>query len=228
MALDAIYFHSPPFIGEKAKDKVMTLGRILGRWGALRSVTVIPFTDARRSSSATRAPPSWAVVLYRRMMMRISDEIADHLRAGALVTGENLGQVASQTVENMTAIEAAGRRVILRPLITYDKVETTDLARRIGTFETSILPFEDCCSLFVPKHPATKARVQDAVKVESALDVSAIVAASVAGAERHQRDLTAPCPILKRLPWKLPRTSPKRARPCRRSSPPSTSTCARS
>jgi thiamine biosynthesis protein ThiI len=183
MALDAIYFHSPPFIGEKAKDKVMTLGRILGRWGALRSVTVIPFTDAQKQLRDTGAA-ELAVVLYRRMMMRISDEIADHLRAGALVTGENLGQVASQTVENMTAIEAASRRVILRPLITYDKVETTDLARRIGTFETSILPFEDCCSLFVPKHPATKARTQDAEKVEAELDVAAIVAAAVAGAER--------------------------------------------
>jgi thiamine biosynthesis protein ThiI len=183
MALDAIYFHSPPFIGEKAKDKVMTLGRILGRWGALRSVTVIPFTDAQKQLRDAGAA-ELAVVLYRRMMMRISDEIADHLRAGALVTGENLGQVASQTVENMTAIEAASRRVILRPLITYDKVETTDLARRIGTFETSILPFEDCCSLFVPKHPATKARTQDAEKVEADLDVAAIVAAAVAGAER--------------------------------------------
>ena len=183
MALDAIYFHSPPFIGEKSKDKVLTLGRILARWGALRSVTVVPFTDAQKQLRDTGAA-ELAVVLYRRMMMRIADEIGDGLGAGALVTGENLGQVASQTVENMTAIEAACRRVILRPLVTYDKVETTDLARRIGTFETSILPFDDCCSLFVPRHPATKARAQDAEKVEADLDVAAIVAAAVAGAER--------------------------------------------
>ena len=183
LALDAIYFHSPPFIGEKAKDKVLTLGRILARWGALRTVTVVPFTDAQKQLRDAGAG-ELAVVVYRRMMMRIADEIADKIGATALVTGENLGQVASQTVENMTAIEAACRRIILRPLVTYDKVETTDLARRIGTFETSILPFEDCCSLFVPSHPATRARIQDAVKVESSLDVSAIVAAAVAGAER--------------------------------------------
>jgi thiamine biosynthesis protein ThiI len=183
LALDAIYFHSPPFIGEKSKDKVLALGRILARWGALRSVTVVPFTDAQRRLVDAGAG-ELAVVLYRRMMMRIADEIADGLHAGALVTGENLGQVASQTVENMTAIAAVCRRVIIRPLVTYDKTETTDLARRIGTFETSILPFDDCCSLFVPRHPATKARAQDAERVEADLDVPAIVAAAVAGAER--------------------------------------------
>jgi thiamine biosynthesis protein ThiI len=183
LALDAIYFHSPPFIGEKSKDKVLALGRILARWGALRSVTVVPFTDAQRKLVDNGAG-ELAVVLYRRMMMRIADEIGDGLHAGALVTGENLGQVASQTIENMTAIAAVCRRVIIRPLVTYDKTETTDLARRIGTFETSILPFDDCCSLFVPRHPATKARAQDAERIEAELDVPAIVAAAVAGAER--------------------------------------------
>jgi tRNA uracil 4-sulfurtransferase len=162
---------------------VLTLGRILARWGALRSVTVVPFTDAQKQLRDAGAG-ELSVVLYRRMMMRIADQIADGLDSGALVTGENLGQVASQTVENMTAIAVVCRRVIIRPLVTYDKVETTDLARRIGTFETSILPFDDCCSLFVPRHPATKARAQDAEKIEAQLDVAAIVAAAVAGAER--------------------------------------------
>lgn len=183
MALDAVYFHSPPFIGEKSKDKVLSLARILARWGALRSVTVVPFTDVQRKLIDNGAG-ELAVVLYRRMMMRIADEVADKLGSSALVTGENLGQVASQTIENMTAIEAAARRVVLRPLVTYDKVETTDLARRIGTFETSILPFDDCCSLFVPRHPATKARAQDAEKIEAEVDVAGLVAAAVAGAER--------------------------------------------
>jgi thiamine biosynthesis protein ThiI len=183
LAQDAIYFHSPPFIGEKSKDKVLTLARILAKWGVLRSVTVVPFTDAQKQLRDAGAG-ELAVVTYRRMMMRIADEIADQLDAGALVTGENLGQVASQTIENMTAIAAACRRVILRPLVTYDKVETTDLARRIGTFETSILPFDDCCSLFVPRHPATKARARDAENVEKDLDVPAIVAAAVKGSER--------------------------------------------
>jgi thiamine biosynthesis protein ThiI len=183
LALDAVYFHSPPYIGEKSRDKVVALGKQLARWQALRSVTVVPFTDAQKRLRDA-GPAELAVVLYRRMMMRIADAIADKLEAGALVTGENLGQVASQTIENMTAIEAAARRVVLRPLVTYDKVETTALARRIGTYETSILPFEDCCSLFVPAHPATRARAQDAERVEAQLDVAAEIAAAVAGSER--------------------------------------------
>jgi thiamine biosynthesis protein ThiI len=118
------------------------------------------------------------------MMMRIADAVADQLEAQALVTGENLGQVASQTVENLSVIEGAARRMVLRPLLTYDKVETTALARRIGTYETSILPFEDCCSLFVPPHPATHARAIDAERAEAKLDLAAEVAAAVAAAER--------------------------------------------
>jgi len=183
LALDAIYFHSPPYIGEKSRDKVLALGKLLARWQALRSVTIVPFTAAQRRLRDT-GPAELAVVLYRRMMMRIADVVADKLGAAALVTGENLGQVASQTIENMTAIQAAARRVVLRPLITYDKVETTALARRIGTYETSILPYEDCCSLFVPAHPATRARAQDAEHVEEKLDVAAEIAAAVAGSER--------------------------------------------
>jgi len=162
---------------------VMSLARILRGWQALEAVTVVPFTEVQQRLRDA-GPAELAVVLYRRMMMRIADAIADRVEAAALVTGENLGQVASQTIENLTAIEAAARRVVLRPLVTYDKVETTALARRIGTYETSILPFEDCCSLFVPAHPATRARAQDAERVEEKLDVAAEIAAAVAGSER--------------------------------------------
>jgi thiamine biosynthesis protein ThiI len=183
LALDAVYFHSPPYVGEKSRDKVLALGKQLARWQALRSVTVVPFTDVQKRLRDA-GPAELAVVLYRRMMMRIADAVADKLEASALVTGENLGQVASQTIENLTAIEAAARRVVLRPLVTYDKVETTALARRIGTYETSILPYEDCCSLFVPTHPATRARAEDAERVEEKLDVAAEIAAAVAGSER--------------------------------------------
>ena len=183
LALDAIYFHSPPFIGERARDKVVTLGKILARWQALRSITVVPFTDVQKHLRDIGAA-ELSVVLYRRMMMRIADVIGDQLHADALVTGENLGQVASQTIQNMSTIEDAARRVVLRPLATYDKVETTALARRIGTYETSVLPFEDCCSLFVPAHPATSARVADAERIEAQLDVAAEVSQAVAAAER--------------------------------------------
>jgi thiamine biosynthesis protein ThiI len=183
LALDAVYFHSPPYVGEKSRDKVLALGKQLARWQALRSVTVVPFTGVQKRLRDA-GPAELAVVLYRRMMMRIADAIGDKLEIAALVTGENLGQVASQTIENLTAIEAAARRVVLRPLVTYDKVETTALARRIGTYETSILPFEDCCSLFVPAHPATRARAQDAERVEDKLDVAAEIAEAVGGSER--------------------------------------------
>jgi thiamine biosynthesis protein ThiI len=183
LALDAVYFHSPPFIGEKSKDKVLALGKILSRWQALESITIIPFTDAQKQLRDA-GPAELAVVLYRRMMMRVADAVADGTGADALVTGENLGQVASQTIQNMATIDAAARRFVLRPLATYDKVETTNLARRIGTYETSVLPFEDCCSLFVPAHPATSARVTDAERAEAKLDVPAIVAAAAAGSER--------------------------------------------
>jgi thiamine biosynthesis protein ThiI len=182
LALDAVYFHSPPFIGEKSRDKVLELGRLLARWQALESVTVVGFTEVQKRLRDA-GPAELAVVLYRRMMMRIADAVADARGADALCTGENLGQVASQTVQNLTAIEAAARRIVLRPLVTYDKVETTALARRIGTYETSVLPFEDCCSLFVPRHPATAARAHDAEKAEAKLDVAAEVAAAVASAE---------------------------------------------
>jgi thiamine biosynthesis protein ThiI len=182
LAQDAIYFHSPPFIGERSKDKVLALGKILARWQVLRSITVVTFTEAQKQLRDA-GPPELAVVLYRRMMMRVADAIGDRLQADTLVTGENLGQVASQTIQNMSAIEAAARRLVLRPLATYDKVETTALARRIGTYETSILPFEDCCSLFVPPHPTTSARVADAERAEAKLDVAALVAAAVGGAE---------------------------------------------
>ena len=183
LALDAIYFHSPPYIGEKSRDKVVTLGRQLAEWQALDSITVIGFTETQKRLREA-GPPELAVVLYRRMMMRIADAIADERHADGLVTGENLGQVASQTIQNMTAIEAAARRVVLRPLVTYDKVDTVALARRIGTYDTSVLPFDDCCSLFVPRHPATAARVQDAERAESKLDVGAEIATAVASAER--------------------------------------------
>ncbi|HVR62284.1 MAG TPA: tRNA uracil 4-sulfurtransferase ThiI [Polyangia bacterium] len=189
LAVDAVYFHSPPYVGEKSRDKVVTLARTLAGWQAARSLTVVGFTDLQKRLRDA-GPAELAVVLYRRAMMRIADAVGDGLGSEALVTGENLGQVASQTVQNMAVIDAAARRVVLRPLVTYDKVETTALARRLGTFETSILPFDDCCSLFVPPHPVTRARPQDAERAESTLDMAAAVAAAAAAAERI--DLPAP------------------------------------
>jgi thiamine biosynthesis protein ThiI len=146
---------------------------------------VAPFTECQKRLRDS-GPGELAVVLYRRMMMRVADLLADRVRASCLVTGENLGQVASQTVPNMTVIENAARHLVLRPLVTYDKMETTALARRIGTYEISALPFDDCCSLFVPAHPATAARLIDAERAEQRLDIAA-EAAAVAGAAEEIR-----------------------------------------
>jgi thiamine biosynthesis protein ThiI len=180
LTMDALYFHSPPFVGEKSRDKVITLARELARWQAVRKLYVAGFTECQKRLREA-GPAELAVVLYRRMMMRVADLLADRIGATCLVTGENLGQVASQTVPNMTVIEQAARHLILRPLVTYDKMETIALARRIGTYDISALPYEDCCSLFVPAHPATAARLIDAERAEERLNV-AEEAAAIAGA----------------------------------------------
>jgi thiamine biosynthesis protein ThiI len=185
LTLDGLYFHSPPFVGEKSKDKVVTLARELRRWQAVRTLYVAPFTETQKRLREA-GPAELAVVLYRRMMMRVADLLADRIHASCLVTGENLGQVASQTVPNMTVIEQAARHLVLRPLVTYDKVETTNLARRIGTYDISALPYEDCCSLFVPAHPATAARLVDAERAEQRLDLVQ-EAAAIAGATEEIR-----------------------------------------
>jgi thiamine biosynthesis protein ThiI len=182
LELDALYFHSPPFVGEKSKDKVVSLGRALARWQALRTLRVVNFTETQKRLREA-GPAELAVVLYRRMMMRVADLIADQTGAQALVTGENLGQVASQTIVNLGVIEAAARHLVLRPLVTHDKQETIELARRIGTYDLSVLPYEDCCSLFVPPHPATGARLADVEHAEAGLDLAAEAAAVAASAE---------------------------------------------
>lgn len=183
LEVHAIYFHSPPFVGEKTRDKVLDLGRQLARWHALESLTTITFTDIQKKLR-DHGRADLAVVLYRRMMMRIADRIADDLRCDALVTGENLSQVASQTVQNLATIEAAARHLVLRPLITYDKVETIRLAENIGTFATSTLPYDDCCALFQARHPATTATRAAAQASEEGLDLEAEAAAAAATAKR--------------------------------------------
>jgi tRNA uracil 4-sulfurtransferase len=183
LALEALTFHSPPFTGERAKDKVVSLLRILARWQVATTLHVAHFTETQQRLREV-GPAELAVVLYRRMMLRVADILCERSRCSALVTGENLGQVASQTLVNMANIENAARHMVLRPLLTYDKMETTALARRIGTYDTSALPYEDCCSLFIPAHPATAARMDDVAAAEAKLDVAAEAAAIAANCER--------------------------------------------
>jgi thiamine biosynthesis protein ThiI len=164
--VNAVYFHSFPYTGEGAKQKVVDLARELGRaQGGIR-LSVIPFT-ALQEAFREHANPRLLVLLYRRAMMRIACRVAEKEGALALATGENLGQVASQTLENLSTIEDVADRPVLRPVISFDKSEIVSLAKRIGTYDISIQPFEDCCSLFVPRHPVTKGRVIDVVNAEA-------------------------------------------------------------
>ncbi len=180
--LDGIYFHSFPYTGDAARDKVIRLGKILSEYGGIGRVHVVPFTQFQLAVR-DNCPADLAVLLYRRMMVRISCAIAEANGAEALVTGESLGQVASQTLTNLTCIEDAADRPILRPLITADKQETITLARKIGTYETSILPHQDCCSLFVPKHPVTKGNLKVLSAMEARLDLEGLLKAAIEGVQ---------------------------------------------
>ena len=181
--LSAIYFHSFPYTGDRTKEKVLDLARRLSPWHGRIAVHVVHFTGAQKALRA-HGPGELAVLLYRRMMMRVASRIATADKARALVTGENLGQVASQTLDNLAVIEDAAELPVLRPLLTFDKSEIIARAQAIGTYDLSILPYDDCCSLFVPRHPATHARVHDLDRAEAGLDVAAMADELAAKAER--------------------------------------------
>lgn len=173
--LGATYFHSFPYTGDATKEKVATLGRRLAAWqlGELK-LKVVDFTTTQKQLRDASGDGRLAVVLYRRMMLRVADRLARAAGAQALVTGEALAQVASQTLENMTVIGEASTLAILRPCLAHDKQETIAIARRIGTYETSILPYDDCCSLFTPEHPETRAKRDKVLECEARLDVAAL------------------------------------------------------
>jgi thiamine biosynthesis protein ThiI len=179
----AIYFHSFPYTGDKTREKVTDLARLLAQWQGGMTLWVVGFTEVQKALREA-VDGELAVLAYRRMMMRAAGLIARREGSSALVTGENLGQVASQTLENLAAIEAAAPLPVLRPLITFDKREIIAQAQRIGTYETSILPYDDCCALFVPKHPVTRCSAQVMDKRESRLDVAAMAATLAEAAER--------------------------------------------
>ncbi len=177
-----VHFHSYPYLDKTTQEKVITLVRHLTRYQFSSTLYLVPFGEIQREISVS-VEPSYRVVLYRRMMIRIAERIAEKERARALVTGESIGQVASQTLENIYTINDVARMPVLRPLIGMDKDEIIAQAKEIGTFETSIIPDQDCCQLFIPRHPATKARVEDLVTKERDLDIEGWVERAVAGAE---------------------------------------------
>ena len=174
------HFHAFPLQDRSTIDKTRELARILTRWQLRTRLLQIPFGPVQQAVVAA-CPAPLRVVLYRRFMMRIAEALARRRRARALVTGESLGQVASQTLDNMVVIGEATRATVLRPLVGMDKEEITAQARRIGTFDVSTRPDQDCCQLFVPRHPATAASREEVERAETALDVPALVAAALEG-----------------------------------------------
>ena len=177
-----IHFSGRPLVSRASEEKVHELVRHLTTFQYDSRLYVIPFGEIQREI-ILNTPAPLRIVLYRRMMIRIAQELARKDQCWALVTGDSLGQVASQTPQNLCAIEEAAELPILRPLIGMDKREIIDEARRLGTYETSIEPDQDCCKLFVPPHPSTKTRLDDVKKVERMIDVSALVKRGVENAE---------------------------------------------
>ena len=182
-----IHFFSFPYTSEAAKEKVLELAKLLTDYCGRMTVEVVPFTHIQEEIR-DKCPEEYFTLIMRRFMMRIAERIAVSNGAKAIVTGENLGQVASQTMEAMTSTQAVTHLPVLQPLIGMDKAEIVTLARQIGTFDTSILPYEDCCTVFTPRHPRTKPRVSEVEAVEKALDVKALVEEALNGIERVRLD----------------------------------------
>jgi thiamine biosynthesis protein ThiI len=176
-----VHFHSVPYLPATSQAKARALAARLTEWQYASRLYLVPFGEIQREVVLT-VPPALRVVVYRRLMLRIGETLARRAGALALVTGESLGQVASQTLENIACIDAAATLPVLRPLIGMDKLEITAQAQRLGTFEISIEPDADCCTLFTPKHPATRAAPEEVAAVESRLAVARLVAEGADGA----------------------------------------------
>ena len=182
VALEAVHFFSHPYTSERAKDKVLTLAKIVAQYTGGMRVHIVPFTEPQLQMKA-KCPPEHLTILMRRMMMRIACKIAENTGAGAVVTGESLGQVASQTLEAIAVTDKCATMPCFRPLIGMDKEDIIAVARKIDSYETSILPYEDCCTIFVPKHPTTKPRLEKILESEALLDTEALIEKAISETE---------------------------------------------
>jgi len=180
----AVHFHGQPFTDRSSERKVEALVEILAGWGYRRPWWSVPMGEAQREITLA-APSPLRVLLYRRLMLRVAEALATRHRALAVVTGESLGQVASQTLENMAAVEAVATLPLLRPLVGTDKIEIIDEARRIGTYDLSAEAHQDCCTLFEPREPATHATSAELDAAEAGYDLPALVGDCLARAEQH-------------------------------------------
>ena len=172
--LEMVHFFSPPYTSDEAKEKVLSLAKLLVPWCGRLTVQIVPFTEIQEEIRRN-SPEEFFTLIMRRFMMRISQRVADQVKAKALVTGENLGQVASQTMEALRVTEDVVDLPVLRPLIGMDKEEIVRLSRKIGTFDTSILPYEDCCTVFTPRHPRTKPNLDEVCEAEAVLDIEGLI-----------------------------------------------------
>ncbi len=182
-----VHFFSFPYTSQQAKEKVIDLGKILTDYCGRMTMEVVPFTHIQEEIR-DKCPEEYFTLIMRRFMMRIAERIAKANGASAIVTGENLGQVASQTMEAMASTQAVIDLPVLQPLIGMDKEEIVQIARKIGTFETSILPYEDCCTVFTPRHPKTRPVVSEVAAAESVLDIEGLVEEALQGIERIRLD----------------------------------------
>lgn len=174
VAIECVHYASPPYTSARAQEKVLELARLVSRYQGHIRVHIVPFTDLQLAIYQN-CDESYAITIMRRMMYRIAQRLCEKSKALAIVNGESIGQVASQTLESMQTINAVTTMPIIRPVCTMDKLEIIDIAKKIGTYETSILPFEDCCTIFTPKNPVTKPTIHKAEKMESHFDFEALL-----------------------------------------------------
>ena len=182
MKLAAVHFHSYPYTGEAAKEKVITLGKMISEYSAGMTLYVVKFTEIQEEIHK-KCSEEFMITMMRRFMMRITERLANYHGGQAIITGESLGQVASQTTESITSSNSVVTMPVFRPLIAFDKLETIEIANKIGTYETSILPYEDCCTVFTPVNPKTMPRREKVNHYESFVEFDELVEQAIKNIE---------------------------------------------
>ncbi len=178
VSLDAVHFHSYPYTSDRSRDKVIELTRLISEYCGPINLNIVPFTDIQLQINE-KCPHDEGTIIMRRFMMKIAERISMSSNCLAIITGESMGQVASQTIQSLAVTNEAVSQPVFRPLIGMDKNDVVNISRKIGTYETSILPFEDCCTIFVAKHPKTRPGLEDIKKSENLLDVDTLISEAI-------------------------------------------------
>ncbi len=174
MKVECVYFHSYPYTSDEAQQKVMDLAKTIAQYGNDTHLNIISFTDVQMKIKQ-KSPEAYSTLMLRLCMMKVANMLAERISADCIITGESLGQVASQTIENLAVTESFAEKPLMRPLIGLDKEEIVDTANFIGTYETSILPYEDCCVLFSPKHPILRATIKEAKEIYDSMEIDELI-----------------------------------------------------